>query len=261
VNEVGVNIRLLETSTRGDRLAVEVPTFKPGPYPPSGDTWEHLLPEQNRESDLPIFTRELLIRDLVRDEIRFRGEHQSGWFERCWFVFGLVQRDPDGNLWGWISRLVPTVDVKATRASFEFAPGTWWAQRKQVERTGEMLLGWIHTHSLESLEQAAGTPPEFPVSNPSQEMSGGRVGTQQLRSGLFLSFEDIQSARKCFSAAYHLSGILDSDACLQGENGRLEEVFGVWGWIEGCLCRRSIHLVKETHRDQSTLRKGEQHDG
>jgi hypothetical protein len=116
-----------------------------------------------------------------------------------------------------------------------------------------MLLGWVHTHSLNYLRKKGhSAKAEFPAQHciqRSQELSDDTECNclTQISSGLFLSQMDIESAMKRgFNAAYQLTCILDSDACLGvTENYHLGDIFGVWGYVENSLHQRSIHIIKD----------------
>jgi hypothetical protein len=243
MNKLG--LRPLERKQLRRRLTVEVPRFAPGGSPPPAGCWKPLLPERHYESDLPVYWRESLLRALVRNEQRFRLQHAADWVERCWFLQGMLARGPGGEIWGRVTRIVPARELRASAASFEFTPETWSGQIGQLEANGGVMLGWIHTHSLHFLARV-GEEAAREVPAAVDERDDGPQEGKQLRSGLFLSLHDIHSAsRRGFGAPYHLTCVLDSDACVNPEPVGLGRILGVWGWYEGRLCRRSLHVVKE----------------
>jgi hypothetical protein len=143
-----------------------------------------------------------------------------------------------------VTRILPARELQATAASFEFTPETWSGQMRELEANGGMMLGWVHTHSVEFLarlgKEAASEVPAATAERDDAPQEG-----KQLRSGLFLSLHDMDSAsRRGFGAPYHLTCVLDSDACVNPEPVGLGRILGVWGWHENRLCRRSVHVVK-----------------
>jgi len=104
----------------------------------------------------------------------------------------------------------------------------------------------VHTHSIEHLTERGGEAEgEIPASSLGQGEEEDPARSE--RSGLFLSIRDLDSARRSgFSAPFHLTCVLDSDACLRADAVGLQGLLGVWGWYRGRLSRRSIHVVKET---------------
>jgi hypothetical protein len=144
------------------------------------------------------------------------------------------------------------LDLISTSSSFEFSAETWTKLRAEVDEEREMVLGWLHTHSLEFIQRngddAAGETPG-PDHWPEAQDDSTREGKKQrLHSGLFISALDLESAlKRGFGAAYHLTCVLDSDACTKVEKGdiNLREILGVWGWHEGMLRRRSIQIIQD----------------
>lgn len=246
-----LQLRPVQTTESVDCLTTEVPNFPFGSPPPARALSEALSAQYDFEADLSIFCPEFLITGLRQDEARFRERHAE-WFERAWFLHGHIRRAPSGELWAMITRILKARNLEiVSAAGFEFSPETWMNQRAEAERAGEILLGWVHSHSMHHLarvtragrEQLAA--PEFSRDgrDPLKQNSTHNRGSS---SGLFLSTQDVESANRFgFSAAYQVTCVLDSDACIRPEAG-LGEVLGVWGWYEGSLCRRGIDIVKRS---------------
>jgi|GEM_PF-4524779 len=242
-------------SRHPQNLSIHVPAFDPGPYPPEAGKGMILSPENEVASDLPCFMPEaLLTQSLIADEVRFRKEHPLDWHERCWFLLGDVVRDPTGSLWSMVRQVMPARLLGSSRAYFEFSPQTWTDVRRFLEMTGGFVLGWIHTHSLNFIHPSdAGEPEQHPILEICFDANGqiyGNLATlsyQKRSSGLFLSAIDCESARnRGFGGGHQLTCILDSDACVFMENdGDLSKVFGVWGWRDCILKRRSIYIIKD----------------
>jgi hypothetical protein len=223
-------------------LSVKVPVFPPGPFQPGRDEWKPLHAAFDQELDLPIFWKKSQILNCVKDEAIFRAVHDKSWFERCWLLTGKVIRDPEGHLYAVVSRSVPAAHVISSCSSFEFTAETWLEHRKETEGTGELLLGWMHTHSLSSCKKSFSGES---LKNGSEPSSDGK--DLPVKSGLFLSEEDITSARKYgFNGPWQVTCVLDSDACVGQQQGvSLREVLGAWGWCAGFLRRRSVNVIKD----------------
>lgn len=162
-------------------------------------------------------------------------------------------RDPAGNVWGRIQRFVAAQYLHASCSYFEFNPETWRVLHSELEITKEMLLGWVHTHSLEMLRRLGReAAPEFPYpqsaseTQESPEAADSRI-LLEIFSGLFLSQMDIDSAMKLgFNAGYQLTCVVDSDTCAAAEdNSKLGDMFGVWGYADTSLNRRSIDIIRD----------------
>jgi hypothetical protein len=251
-----MNTPELRLDAIGDRqarrgLCLEVPGFQKGPLPPPWGSWEPLYPRYDHEGDLPVFWDESLMASLRHEEAEFRRRHRTDWIERCWFIHGHLQRAPHGELWARVARTLPALSlIQASAAGFEFSAETWSHQRTEAEKAGEILLGWIHTHSLEYLGQAErGCRGEGNAAQGNPSVCDSRSVDLSAESGpdtgLFLSPRDAESAyRLGFSAAYQITCVLDSDACIR-PGKRLSEVLGAWGWSGCLLCRRSVHVVRD----------------
>ena len=228
-------------------LRFTVPQFPAGEPPPQ-ESWRPLLSEVGDPEDLPVFCGEELVRRVVKNEKGYRRKHSQHWKERCWFLAGSVRRAADGSLWGLIERILQARNLTATAGSFEFSALTWSSFVQNLEAHGQIGMGWLHTHSLAFLAEM---PDEL---EKEQSLTGSETAmvdpaerTRRIRSGLFLSSTDILSAwKRGFGMPYHLTCVLDSDACLKsGRETSLAEVLGVWGWAGLRLRRRSIHIVQE----------------
>jgi len=246
----------LKAGRAPDCLEIEVPAFCRGPYPPAEDARFSLFPIGEEDWDLPVYVMEQTLREIIQDEVHFRRQHGDDWYERCWFPVGSISRDPDGNLWSMVHRFVRARNLDATPAFFAFGPDTWAVLRNEIIETGEELLGWIHTHSVKFLLSKAWKEacrePSVNETHAGQLNPSGADFSEHA-SGLFLSTTDIQSA---LDAAHQITCILDSDACLKSESDDLSEVIGVWGWHEGYLKRRSIHVVWSQEKEKTRNKNG-----
>jgi hypothetical protein len=254
MNTLNFSLQPLNNAKPSEELDILIPKFDPGPFPPPARICEPLWPEPVDKSWIPFYANESLIRySLIEDEAEFRRRHLEDWYERCWFVLGKVMRDPAGNVWGSIRRFVAAQYLYASCSYFEFNPETWRALHSKLEITKEMLLGWVHTHSLEMLRRLGRkAASEFPSQQSTSETQDSPESTDgeillKISSGLFLSQMDIDSAMKLgFNAAYQLTCILDSDTCAAAEdNSKLCDMFGVWGYVDTILKRRSIHIIRD----------------
>jgi hypothetical protein len=244
---MNLKIQPLQREPVREKLVLEVPRFSPGPFALPKEAWEPLFPVKDFEGDFPVFWEESDLRVLIGDENRFRSESGPYWVERCWFLPGAIVRDPAGCLYGMIRKAIPAADTRATSSAFEFGPETWAKLREEM-KDGELMLGWVHSHSVQFLR---GEEEESPGERPPRRDGAGRAGEKEEKeSGLFLSGMDTDSAlKRGFNAPYHLTVILDSDVCLRPPHHiPLEEAVGVWGWFQGRLCRRSIYVIKEKRR-------------
>ena len=219
-------------------LSLKVTVFPPGPFQPHRDQWEPLHASFDNKSDLPVYWKRHHILNCVQDEAAFRAEHGRTWFERCWFLSGRLRREPSGHLYAVVARSLPAAHVISSSTSFRFTPETWLEHRKKTEGAGELLLGWLHTHSIDSIRSACKK-----LEKGSQP--GSEAKESPCKSGLFLSQEDITSAlRYGFSGAFQLTCVLDSDACVvQQADITLSRVLGVWGWSAGLLRQRSVNVI------------------
>jgi hypothetical protein len=254
MNTLNFSLQPLNNAKHSDGLDILIPKFDPGPFAPESRICEPLQHELKVKSWIPFYANESLIRhSLIEDEVEFRRRHVEDWHERCWFVLGKIMRDPAGNVWGSIQRFIVAQYLYASCAYFEFNPETWRALHSELEITKEMLLGWVHTHSLEMLRRLGGeAAPEFPSRQSHLETQDlpevpDSKGLLEICSGLFLSQMDIDSATKLgFNAAYQLTCILDSDACAATDShSKLGDMFAVWGYVDTILKRRSIHIIRE----------------
>jgi hypothetical protein len=228
-----------------ENLTIAVPCFGRGIHPPPAAICTALLPEGHAGDDLPIYCRETLIRDVAQDEADFRRTQAADWRERCWFLSGTVAREPCGRLWGSIERIVPARRVRATAGSFEFSAETWSDFYRDPKARGEVLMGWLHTHSLAHLEEKADGSAEHWKPGASAGNAGPDGNTRKKMSGLFLSGIDRDSARRRgFNGPHHITAVLDSDVCVLNKAGSdLGEMLGVWGWFGLRLARRSLYIV------------------
>jgi len=151
-------------------------------------------------------------------------------------------------LWGSIERIVPARRVRATAGSFEFSAETWSDFYRDLEIRNELLMGWLHTHSLaylsENKDEAAQR--REPGASAGNRGPGGCV--RQKMSGLFLSGIDRDSARRRgFNGPHYITAVLDSDVCVRSAAGSdLGELLGVWGWFGLRLTRRSLYIVHDS---------------
>lgn len=246
-----MKLSALKSSVEGqdeeDGLRFTVPQFPAGEPPPQ-ESCRPLLLDVGDPEDLPVFCGERLIRRMVKNEKGYRRKHSEYWKERCWFFAGNVRRAPDGHLWGSIERILPARHLTATAGSFEFSPLTWSSFVQNLEAGGQISMGWLHTHSLKFLAEM---PDEI---EKEQSLTGSEAAlvdpverVTRIMSGLFLSSTDVLSAwKRGFGMPYHLTCVLDSDACLKSDReSPLAEVLGVWGWGGLRLRRRSIHIVRD----------------
>ncbi|RJR29419.1 MAG: hypothetical protein C4576_35440 [Desulfobacteraceae bacterium] len=217
--------------TEAGELFIMVPRIAPGPLKPCPERCYPLLPEMEDPSDINVYCQAEILHDLILDEESYRRDHPEDWVERCWFLLGNLVRDAEAEVWGSIVEIAPARHVEATAWSFEFTAETWPCHREELRKSGTILMGWVHTHSLHFL--SGGKSPE------DGEQAEGT------RSGLFLSSFDVRAASKLgFSAPHHLTCVLDSDECLRGSTDRdLQKVLGVWGWSGVGLTKRNIHIV------------------
>jgi hypothetical protein len=237
-----------------DGLRVQVPEFVLGPYPPEFWICEPLLTDTQEGNSIPFFAEASLIRNsLVNDEVEFRQSHLDDWYERCWFIVGNVIRNPSGKLWGHIQRIIEARNIASSCFSFAFGPDTWRMLYEEIDYPNEIVLGWVHTHSLDYLRQDRDVASaELPARRGDQctcEVPQDNSGNEfmDLSDGLFLSEMDIESATtRGFNAAYQLTCVVDSDACAAAEdNSKLGDMFGVWGYVDTILNRRSINIIKD----------------
>ena len=228
-----------------EKLTIAVPRFGRGTPPPPAGICTALLSEGHAGDDLPIYCPETVIRDLVQDETDFRRTRAAYWKERCWFLTGTVSRERCGRLWGCIECIVPARRVSATAGSFEFSAETWSDFYRDIEARDEVLMGWLHTHSLAYLSEKADGSAERPQPGTSAGNASPGGNVRQESSGLFLSGIDRESARRRgFNAPHHITAVLDSDVCVRNEAvSDLGELLGVWGWFGLRLARRSLYIV------------------
>jgi proteasome lid subunit RPN8/RPN11 len=253
MSAVAFSIKPTVSFQKEDYLEVLIPKFESGPYPPSMRRCVPLCPAYDRKSDLPFYVTESLIRKaLIEDEARFRREHPIDWHERCWFILGKILRDPDGKLWGNIQRIIPACHLETSYAFFEFSPETWMVLREEIRKSRELVLGWVHTHSVTFLNQmgrkALLEMPAQAIDTVSKDMvcQTEAKRSANISSGLFLSTTDTESAMKRgFNAAYQLTCILDSDAIeIANEKNRLDRAIGVWGYFENTLRPSSFYIIR-----------------
>jgi hypothetical protein len=153
-----------------------------------------------------------------------------------------------------------TQEVETTSASssfFEFSPQAWRSLKREIGDSEKLLLGWIHTHSVEFLTRAGSikTNDTHAPHAKESEQSGHRhsdCNAKKMNSGLFLSKVDIESAdKRGFSAPYHLTCVLDSDVCseirlLEDSNVPFHKTLGVWGWLDvRTLYRRDLYIIRD----------------
>ena len=242
--------RILALMPSGDKpssenLTIAVPRFGRGSHRPPVETCTALLEEGHVGDELPIYCRETLIRDLAQDEADFRRTRAADWNERCWFLSGAITREPCGRLWGSIERIVPARSVRATAGSFEFSAATWSDFYRDLAARNELLMGWLHTHSLAYLSEKKDDAVERQKPGSSAGNTGPGGCVRKKVSGLFLSGIDRESARRRgFNGPFHITAVLDSDVCARSAAGSdLGELLGVWGWYGLRLARRSLYIV------------------
>jgi hypothetical protein len=247
------------TGTRAgqrDWVTVRVPSYAPcaeAAVQPHAE----LLPSHAGDHWMPVSVPRELLQQLVHDEAAYADHAGDGWTERAWFLAGNLGRQ-NGRIHAQVRALCPALDVQATVADVVFGPQTWVRARQEMDARGLQLLGWVHTHSLARLRKVArrptagaaataaiATPPTD--ANDATAPSDLHAALADLKSGLFLSQTDIDSARRLgFRSPTSLTAVLDADACAAvGESGVDEfgGIIGFWGWAYGFLARRSVRLI------------------
>jgi hypothetical protein len=130
--------------------------------------------------------------------------------------------------------------------------------RQEMDARGLELLGWVHTHSLARLRkvvrrQTDGAAATAAIATPTVQAEGEtapsdlQAALAELKSGLFLSQTDIDSARRLgFRSPTSLTAVLDADACAKTDGSDVDELgrlVAFWGWTYGFLARRSVRLI------------------
>ena len=225
--------RVYETADAPAGLSLKVPSFPAGPWPPDGLP----LPVENEkiykpEGQFRVLCAMDLLRELAADEAIFKRDHPE-WRERMFFLLGQVLRAPDGNLYSWIQRYLEAEDVTATSSAFSFGPLTWDKAMRKVP-AGKLIQGSAHGHSIYSMGDPSGKTPCSVTST----------------SGLFLSASDVDTAyHRGFGEPFSITMVIDSDQIASEDSARalgiheLGKVFGVWGFNQGLLLRRSLVVI------------------
>jgi len=245
----------LDGTTEFECLVVKVPVFPRGSYPAAAEHCLVMAPQYSRDTDIPVYMYKSIILDLASDESYYRHAHPNNdWKERCWLMLGKILRDDKKKLFLVVKRVIAALNVNASASFFEFSPATWREIKKEIEpTTEEIILGWIHTHSVKILIENASTNTTRHSDNEQlqtiQASPAAECEKFKASSGLFLSATDVASAFRNFGAPFQLQCILDSDLCMKKGNkvkdGEIGEIFGVWGWLDGggVLCRRSLFVI------------------
>ena len=216
-----------------------------------------LLPSHAGEHGMRVYVPRELLAQLVQDEVAYAGRAGDAWTERAWFLAGNFGRQ-DGRINARVCAICLAVDVQATVADVVFGPQTWVCARQEMDARGLELLGWVHTHSLARLRKAVrrqtdGAAATAAIATPPAQAQGETAPSDlhaalaELKSGLFLSQTDIDSARRLgFRSPTSLTAVLDADACATAGESRddaLGGLIGFWGWTYGFLARRSVRLI------------------
>jgi hypothetical protein len=216
---------------------IRVPGFPLGRHPAPG---KELSPDNVWGTMLPVYLPRAVLDGLVADEARFR---ESGtWHERCWFLTGHLTRD-GATLAATVVDAVPAQRYASCATALELTADSWSALHEHLERTGQRLIAWVHTHSIRQLALQAERDRKVETPAPAEEPAKTEAAPALPDSGLFLSAADVSAARdRGFRSPWILTGVLDSDAAADGvtEAGRL---LAFWGWTLGFLVRRSAILV------------------
>jgi hypothetical protein len=229
---------LARAAAPGAFLTVRVPALPPlaGGVAEGAGAGE-LDPRFADPEALPVLLPRGLVAALEADEAAYRARTGPGaWRERAWLGLGHVGWR-EGTLTAAVERLVVAPGTDAAPEWVRLGGLSWVAIREELERSGQSIALWIHTHSLAALAarpSADGEPVEEPP-------DGARP-----TSGLFLSGPDRASARATFRAPWMTCAVLDSDAVGRHAAGAalpLGDRLGLWGWSEGHLVPRSAWLV------------------
>jgi hypothetical protein len=247
---------------RGERdgqpewVTVRVPGYAAWAGAPA-EPYTELLPSPADDRGMPVYVPRELLAKLVRNEALFAEQAGEAWTERAWFLAGKLGRQ-NGEINARVHALCPALGVQASVADVVFGPQTWVRARQEMDKRGLELLGWVHTHSLERLRQVArsqtaGTAATAAIATPAPPAdsepapSDLHAALAELKSGLFLSQTDIDSARRLgFRSPTSLTAVLDADACARAGDSSVDEfgsLIGFWGWAYGFLARRSVRLI------------------
>jgi hypothetical protein len=216
-----------------------------------------LLPSPVGDHWLPVSVPRTLLENLARDEAAYATRAGDAWTERAWFLAGNLGRQ-NGRINARVRALCPASDVRASAADVVFGAQTWVRARQEMDARGLELLGWVHTHSLARLRklarrQTGGAVATAAIATPATAADGGAAPSDlhaalaNLKSGLFLSQTDIDSARRLgFRSPTSLTAVLDADACAAIGESRVDDLgslIAFWGWDYGFLARRSVRLI------------------
>ncbi|KOR30376.1 hypothetical protein TI05_14115 [Achromatium sp. WMS3] len=222
-------------------VQILVPNYPNGTALPT--QWHELNSSYCNANDMPFYIPASILEKLKQDEQAF-GKRDEPWQERSWFLTGSIERY--GNeLAVMVQNIFLAEETTANSAELAFSAATWSHLRQRLDASGQILVGWLHSHSMKNLSHISidqniqtntQTIPQ-PVTPPATSTQNYANG-----SGLFLSLLDIIAARKGFSAPWMAIGVIDADTCHSGGD-EPQHLLALWEWQHGLLIRRSARLV------------------
>ena len=142
----------------------------------------------------------------------------------------------DGEAAAVVSDQIPASHTDRAEMSLTLTPKTWQSLERtlQLRGEGEVVIGWHHLH---------------PASAWCKNCVEKSTGDEDLRERIdncayqkvFFSDADKQTSRAAFAVPYQV-GLLVVDTSLDGVR------FGMFGWRNGVLVRRSFEVVDDTRK-------------
>ena len=215
----------------------------------------------DRHGNYPIVMRRS-VRDAMLLHARRHPER-----EVAGFLVGNMFRDPNtSEIHAMIEEYIEAEHTEGSRFHVVIGAGSWMAFHARMSGRKESLIGWAHSHPFDwpvagSDEPEAATVSRISVSHArvpgSEALSAAEkalvvngnlkhqavIPTESAApasyvSSIFLSTEDAFIQRRYFSLPIHIAIVVDPSAAD-------DEAIGVWGWLDGAVVPRSIHITAE----------------
>ena len=166
----------------------------------------------------------LIVPDHVVEEMK-ELTTRTGSKEAGGLLVGNLRRDPSTHdVWIEVTAQVPARHTEADLTKLTFTAETWaHADRAiRIRGRGEQPLGWWHSHAY--------------FREICKDCEKREQGCTQ--TGVFLSRDDVLLHRTIFPRAHGIAIVVGDSPC----NGLR---WGVFGWRDGSVCRRSAHVVPQ----------------
>ena len=183
--------------------------------------------DRGEPEDHPVYLPERVLRQTEAMAASAEGREIGG------FLVGHLCR-VNGKAAAVVSDQIPASHTDRAEMSLTLTPKTWQSLNRTLELRGqgEVVIGWHHLH---------------PASTWCKKCVEKSTGDEDLRSRMdncayqkvFFSDADKQTSRAAFAVPYQV-GLLVVDTSLDGVQ------FGMFGWRNGILVRRSFEVVSDT---------------